>query len=232
MAIETRSPDTKPLLAYLLLMMTFSFIEQYTYLGVVTSMPIIAALKSVLMLFCSVPQTGAALFVYSAVAAPWFGPGGKFASPSAGSASSSRKSAKSASGGGGGDNEATKKLAVVVKHLVGAEPCAEPLYVMLESSGLAEGLRFVTLAKAFSDDLVAWQETLVLPFGAAADGSELKVSVFKKQQFGSDTLLGSASMALESLSLLGADTQKVSSLDLALEGVSGTLSLDCSCCLA
>jgi hypothetical protein len=77
------------------------------------------------MLVCFVPQTGAALFVF-------FG---------------GSNSAKSASVGG--DNEATiKKLAVLVKQLVGAKPCAEPLYmrcssprIWLKSWRLAEAKR-------------------------------------------------------------------------------------------
>jgi hypothetical protein len=176
--------DAKAILAYLCILASIEFIEKTPLSIILDAVPLFGIIKATFMLVCSTPSTGVAMKVYRALAEPYFGAGNVFSnSPS----SSSTSMAPSAPLG----------FMCTVKSASGL-PKGAPLYCMLS---LAKGLDQAPLSgECFltaANTQHKWAEALTLPFNPEA--TVLSIAIKEKQQFGSDSVVGTASVVLLNL---------------------------------
>jgi len=182
-ALEHRSGDAKPLLMYLVLMMGFDFLEGTPASALLRAIPFFGLIKGVFLFVCSVPTSGVSMKVYNAAFAQLFSPGGRFAVPPTPSAKVL-----------GGTAEPTKVVCTVKS---GANLPSGDLYCIMKAkpSVDSDGVFFKTSASATG----TWNETICVPKDSRTE--MIDVSVMSKQQFGSDTLVGSCVAVILEVSL-------------------------------
>ena len=161
-------------------MQSLSFLEK-THAAVIFSViPFWGLFKGAFLTLCSVPATGVAMKLYDLAAAPFFSPGGALSSQSLAAPSESRHSSG-------------PMIKCLVKGSSGL-PADGSLYLLIEETVLgadqSEGRRFKTACATGG----SWTEDIYVP---KSEGSTLLLfTVMAKQQFGSDTVVGSAEVSL------------------------------------
>lgn len=217
-SVEHKQPrETSALLTYFVLLSGVGLLEGTPLAFFLSFIPFYSFVKSFFFLVLCVPQTGIALRIYDALARPYFGPGGVFASSPAAAPGQTKT----------GESEARIDVFVKTFERSAGEGPVYCIFSMDTTEG-DESVCFVTSTTGGN-----FYQHLYLPMPTSWSREEvddasvtMKVTVMAKQQFGSDSEVGSASCRLQKDML-------PKSLDLSVsnDGVSnnvGTLCIDVS----